>query len=379
MNSDRYRPSLLLLVLAILAFVATGCARDSAPELLSIDESSRRALPAGDVVGAASGTSAHVWRGIPYAKPPVGALRWRAPEPTAPSQDELAALESGSACSQYPMPLADGRDPDVPIGSEDCLFLNVHAPRHDPETVPTGDARHPVMVWIHGGANLTGETATYDWSRFAAKHGVVVVGMNYRLGPFGWFRFDALHGEGDDALDRSGNYGTLDLVRALEWVQENVGAFGGDPSNVTIFGESAGGNNVITLLLSEPARGLFHRAISQSGGTWSASLAESENWTDDETPGRPFSSREFLAALLIADGTVDSREAAKRFVETATPSELETYLRSQPAEAIMRVVADAFTLSTTKRKLPILPLIADSCDLVGQLGMRVCAIWVSTI
>lgn len=353
MQSVYRRTGSLLWVCAMLCALSVACARNSEPQAPAVDESSRRVLPAGMVVGTAIGESAQVWLGIPYAKSPVGQLRWRAPEPLPSWEGELAALESGSPCVQFPMPLGDTRDPNKVIGREDCLFLNVYAPRHDAAIVPSGDERYPVMVWIHGGANLTGETATYDWSAFAAKHDVVVVGMNYRLGPFGWFRHEALVGPGDDAFDRSGNFGTLDLIRSLEWVQENVSAFGGDASNVTIFGESAGGNNVITLLLSEPAKGLFHRAISQSGGTWSASVAEAENWSDDEETGRPFSAREYLAALLVEDGTVGSRAEAKQYVEEASANQIEVYLRGQTPASIMRIIEDRKRVTMSSMPLTI--------------------------
>ena len=137
-----------------------------------------------------------------------------------------------------------------PMGSEDCLYLNVYAPQFAQTAVPAGEARLPVMVWIHGGGNTIGEAGFYDGGNLAVTHRVIVVTTNYRLGPFGWFRHAALNGEGTSDLDHSGNFGTLDLIRALQWVQENISAFGGDPGNVTIFGESAGGTNVFTLLLS---------------------------------------------------------------------------------------------------------------------------------
>jgi len=305
-----------------------------------MDPSSHRSLPAGTVMGSSTPDGAHAWHALPFAKPPVGALRWRAPEALPPWRGVRKALKPPGACVQYPMPFVSDVDPSVPIGSEDCLYLSVYAPRFESGAVPEGSERLPVLFWIHGGANLTGTSATYDWSRFAAKHRVIVVATNYRLGAFGWFRHPALWGAEDDALDRSGNFGTLDLVRSLEWVRDNVSAFGGDPANVTIFGESAGGNNVIALLLSPPAEGLFHRAISQSGGTWSASVAEAENWTDDAEPGRPFSSREFAVRLVLADGLAGDRDAAKAHVESLSPTELERYLRGKSQNEIMAVLVD---------------------------------------
>jgi len=334
-----------ILTASAVALLAVGCAQPSAGPAPAEDAASRRLLPAGPVVGRASGEGAHVWHGIPFAAPPTGALRWRAPEPPAAWAGTFRALTPPAICMQYPMPLQPVPDPDMPIGSEDCLQLSVYAPRFEPGDVPNGAERLPVMFWIHGGANLMGTSSSYDWGRFAETHRVIVVATNYRLGPFGWFRHPALWGEGDDALDRSGNFGTLDLIRGLEWVRDNIGAFGGDPGSVTIFGESAGGNNVLALLLSPPARGLFHRAIAQSGGTWSASIEEAENWVDDAAPGRPFSSQEVLARLLVLDGTASDRAAAKAHVEEAAPATIDAYLRGKRPEEILAVMANRSEVS----------------------------------
>jgi para-nitrobenzyl esterase len=182
------------------------------------------------------------------------------------------------------------------VGNEDCLYLNVYAPRGS--TAEVAKRKLPVMVWFHGGGNTVGHAGGYDGSELAARYDVVVVTTNYRLGPFGWFRQAALVGDakGDEG---SGNWGTLDLIRALAWVRENASAFGGDPKNVTIFGESAGGTDVYSLLVSPRAKGLFQRAISQSGGFGSHSLAEAQNRTDDAQPGKKNSSAEATARILF--------------------------------------------------------------------------------
>jgi len=342
-------PLPLLLATALLA----SCASPTTAPSRAADASSLRDLPAGQVVGHASESGAHAWRGIPFAKPPVGELRWRAPEPLPRWNGVREALESGAPCVQYPTPLLHEGPYDQPIGSEDCLTLNVFAPRFAQGEVPAAGERRPVMLWIHGGANLTGESGNYDWSHFAAKHDVVVVATNYRLGLFGWLRHPGLHDQRDDALDRSGNYGTLDLVRALEWVRDNAAAFGGDPHNVTIFGESAGGNNVIALLLSPPARGLFHRAISQSGGTWSASVAEAENWADDAVPGRPFSSRELMAKLRALEHPDESREARVAAIDAMSPNDLDAWMRGTSAYDLMALLADREAVTMTSVPLTI--------------------------
>src|SRR5262249_12255836 len=157
---------------------------------------------------------------------------------------------------------------------------------------PDGDERLPVMFWIHGGANVSGQSSTYGGGMLAKSQRVIVVSANYRLGLLGWLRHRSLRETTKDPDDRSGNFGTLDLIRALEWVRENIAAFGGDPGNVTIFGESAGGGNVYSLLASPRAAGLFHRAIAQSGTPESFGVDEAENLVDDEPPGAEKSSGE---------------------------------------------------------------------------------------
>jgi para-nitrobenzyl esterase len=199
-----------------------------------------------------------VFRGIPYARPPVHEHAFRAPEPPLPWSGVRMATDFGSAAPQFvpPMRIVRGLI-GVPIErqSQDCLTLNVWTPAGDSE-------RRPVMVWIHGGAFVmgTGATFLYHGARLARRGDVVVVTINYRLGALGFLNHPELRARGLDA-----NLGLRDQVRALEWVRENIAAFGGDPANVTIFGESAGGMSVGTLLAAPAARGLFHRAILQSG------------------------------------------------------------------------------------------------------------------
>lgn len=208
--------------------------------------------------GRISGVTAadvSAYRGIPYAAPPVGPNRWRAPQPVAARTGERGASGFAPDCAQAPFP------PDAaPIAtrpSEDCLYLNIWKPAE----VKAGDKR-AVMVWIHGGGFVNGGSspAIYSGENFA-RDGVVFVSLNYRLGRFGFFAHPALEAEGF-----GGNFGFLDQISALEWVQANIAAFGGDPENVTVFGESAGGVSIHMLLQSPLARGLFAKAIIQSGG-----------------------------------------------------------------------------------------------------------------
>jgi len=325
------RPGRLAVALALALGLGPACSNAPDPAARVADPETHRALPAGDLVGFAAEYESHGWYGIPFAEPPVGELRWAAPRMTPPWQGTREALASGPPCTQLATPLGGVMDaaPGTPVGSEDCLYLNVWAPRFALGGIPEGDARLPVMVWIHGGGNTVGHADFYHGGNLAASEGVIVVAVQYRLGPLGWLRHAALRGEGTTAAGRSGNFGILDQIRALEWVRANVEAFGGDPERVTIFGESAGGRNVAMLLLSREARGLFHRAIVQSGGTGTLDPDVAESWTDDPVPGARHSSNEILAKLLVADGTAADRAAAKLYVANLDDWEVAEYLRGK--------------------------------------------------
>jgi para-nitrobenzyl esterase len=203
-----------------------------------------------------AGNTVASWKGIPFAKPPVGELRFRAPQAAEPWSGVRDASRYGSPCIQLPF----FSSIDAPIvGSEDCLTLNLWSPAPDAH-------KRPVLLWIHGGGWVMGTSAQYDGSRLAARGDVVVVTINYRLGPWGFLYLNDLPGQATAAGPApSPNPGLLDIVAALSWVKENVARFGGDPSNVTIIGQSAGGMLVGTLLALPAARGLFHRAIALSG------------------------------------------------------------------------------------------------------------------
>ncbi len=198
-------------------------------------------------------TTACAYKGIPFAAPPTGALRWRPPRPPVQISGVLDAQEFGAQCSQTsPVPIGKG-----PSGSEDCLFLNVWR--------PAKEGVFPVMVWIHGGGFSRGSASTpmYWGDRLAAGGNLVVVTFNYRLGAFGFLAHPELSEL--DEHGSSGNYGFLDQVEALRWIRDNIAEFGGDPENVTIFGESAGGRSVCFHLASPLSKGLFQKAILESG------------------------------------------------------------------------------------------------------------------
>ena len=205
------------------------------------------------------------WDDIPYAQPPVGDLRWKAPRDIF-KNNKLIEPKVDNFCIQKPSGMGGSEftGDELFSGSEDCLYLDIKAPK------TKSDSLLPVMFWIHGGGNTSGLKDTYDFSKMVKKHNVIVVTINYRLGPFGWFTHPSIQNLQDD-IDKTSNFGTLDIIAALEWIKSNISLFGGDPNNVTIFGESAGGHNVLSLLVSEKAKGLFHKAISQSGYTTSIS------------------------------------------------------------------------------------------------------------
>src|SRR5262245_32932276 len=240
---DKARLLLTTLVAALLASVAVSAAAPASPVV---------ATDRGPIRGLAI-ESMQVFRGIPYAAPPVGDLRWRAPQAPARRNGVLDATRFANHCPQGPSPYG------IASLTEDCLYLNVFTPPKTNEGLP-----HllPVMVWIHGGGLFLGEGNGYDPSRLVAE-GVVVVTINYRLGALGVLAHPALTAE--SSYHGSGNYGLMDQQAALRWVQRNIRAFGGDPDNITIFGESAGGYSVHAHLASPQAAGLFQKAIVESG------------------------------------------------------------------------------------------------------------------
>ncbi|MCB2108402.1 MAG: carboxylesterase family protein [Rhodobacteraceae bacterium] len=239
------------------------------------------------------------FKGIPFAAPPVGKLRWRAPQPPAKWDGTRKADDFGPVCWQEP------RNEDDPIAampmSEDCLSLNIYRPAQSA-------AKLPVMVWIYGGGLTAGASAlpVYDGAAFA-KHGVILVSINYRLGRLGIFAHPLLIEENADG-GRLGNYALMDQIFALEWIKRNIAAFGGDPNKVTIFGESAGGLSVDTLMISPLARGLFQQAITESGYGRASFMRVSEVAPD----GQPPAESEGIAvvqALGMANATLDELRA----------------------------------------------------------------------
>lgn len=263
--------------------------------------------------GLLSGTTGknpdtRVYRGVPFAAPPVGELRWKPPQPPASWKGVREAKEFGNACWQTPYPAAYAiYQAPLPGMSEDCLYLNIWT------TAKSEKDRLPVMVWVHGGGFTrgAGSLASYD-GEILARKGAVIVTINYRLSVFGFYAHPALTAESEHHA--SGNYGLMDQVAALQWVKKNISAFGGDPGRVTIFGESAGSWSVNVLTATPLAKGLFQRAIGESG----AQFSPMKSLADAEKAG------EAVATALGAGAT------------QGTPQEILKALRAKSAEDVLR-------------------------------------------
>ncbi len=268
----------------------------------------------GKVEGFYNTDATVAWTGVPFAKPPVGDLRWKAPQDPEHWDGILDATQPCEPCTQLYTTEQWLRQPFA-VGSEDCLYMSIYR--------PDSPKKHlPVYVYIHGGSNNFGTANDYDGSRIAVNSDVVVVIVQYRLGPLGWFTYPALR-HGDSRLDDSGNFGTLDNVMALQWIQQNISAFGGNPRNVTITGESAGAHNVMNLLISPLGKGLFHQAMSESGGMTTI----------------PVASGEALAVSTI-DKLLAKNGISGEEWDSWPPDAQEAYLRGQSNSDLLEVLAD---------------------------------------
>lgn len=292
---------LILLAGTATAARATPEAPTQRATLVETGEGPVRGVADGDVIA---------WKGIPFAAPPLGPLRWRHPQPPPKRDAVLEATDFGPACPQVAAnPLRPGAD--GPQGAEDCLHLNIWAPA-------VGEGPWPVMVWIHGGGHIQGSSgeAIYDGSSLAAEQGVVVASINYRLGALGYLAHPAL-AESAPSGPVAGNYGLLDQIAALKWLRRNLPAFGGDPERLAIFGESAGGVSVCALMVSPLSRWLFSAAIMQSGAC---------------TPGRT------MRALAPVAGQPDAYEQGRRFsaaIGCGAGADEAACLREQPVERVL--------------------------------------------
>lgn len=323
--------------------------------------------PAGGVRGEASG-GVRIFRGIPYARPPVGELRWRPPQQFSRWRGVRNAMQFGAACMQPPSPFYDHA-----AMSEDCLFLNIWA--------PANARKAPVMVWIHGGSLISGagSEAVADGAHFAER-GVIVVSINYRLGALGYMAHPDLSAESSHNI--SGNYGLMDQIEALRWVKRNIAAFGGDPDNVTIAGQSAGALSVLFLMASPEARGLFHRAIAQSA--YMITMPELRNSTFPDVPAAE-TTGVWLASQFDAASVADLRSmSATAIIERSVTAGFYP-LGTIDGEVLPRQLVDTFDRGEQApvpiiagynegeiRSLPILlpPLPADAAAYADQIRMR---------
>ena len=274
-------------------------------DIVKTSPDSLRLTNSGPVIGIEGEEGIHIWFGVPYAEAPVDKLRWKAPRNVNSWDKVYEAKNFGSPCVQIQSSLTGGglAKPGDIIGDEDCLYLNIYAPSYNVTSVPKEINKLPVMVWIHGGGNTSGMTSEYNPERFVASQNIIVVTISYRLGLFGWFSHPELRNK-SDGIDASANFGLLDQIKALEWLRDNIVGFGGDKNNITIFGESAGGQNVIALYVSPLAKGLFHRSISQSGGITLTSIEDAEEIDRNIHPlGKDYryrhkTTKEFVNSLL---------------------------------------------------------------------------------
>ncbi|HEY1720621.1 MAG TPA: carboxylesterase family protein [Magnetospirillaceae bacterium] len=345
------------------------------------------------------------WKGIPFAKPPVGPLRWKAPvEPDAwagtrpaktfgPSSSQYGRLYGPGANNRYDETI--GETLNQAVGSEDCLTLNIWRPAHNERDLP-------VIYFIYGGSNVSGYTADplYDGANLAKAANAVVVTANYRLGILGWLNMPALK-TGDDPLSDSGNFGTLDQIQVLKFIQRNIANFGGNPGNITVMGESAGATNTFSLLTSpvvvETRPALFHRAVPLSGG-----LGTAADLPPDSIPiilpdaYSQAQSAKLLTSLLIADGKAADDEAATAYAATLSNAQTADYMRSKsPAELFKQLltklvpaglggtshIADGTVVANTPiaaikaGKYMKVPVLAGNTKDEGRLFFHFLAVW----
>ncbi|MGE5199367.1 MAG: carboxylesterase/lipase family protein [Rhodospirillaceae bacterium] len=335
---------------------------------------------------AADGVEA--FKGVPFAAPPVGDLRWRPPQPPAPWTGVRQAAEFGADCMQgrfgppptaapgappAAAPAAAAPAPPARVPSEDCLFLNVWRPAN-----AAPGAKLPVMVWIHGGGFTGGSGASPNTSGAQfAKQGVILVSSNYRLGRFGFFAFPALSRERPD--ETKGNYAYMDQIAALKWVQRNIAAFGGDPNNVTIFGFSAGGVSVHSLLASPMARGLFHKAIAESGGSRDSVLTARPMRQDGVDPNYPVSAETIGTTFARSMGIEGTDQAALARLRALSAEEILRGAPAQPGASGIpsyettpildgRLITETAETAYKARRQPRVPLLlgSNSADTAGN-------------
>ncbi len=279
------------------------------------------------------------WEDIPYAEPPIGELRWKAPREIIDSKNVILPLEN-NYCVQRPSSLGGPGGEGLYVGTEDCLYLDISSPAKK-KSSPL-----PVMFWIHGGGNTSGLKDLYDFNKMVKRHDVIVVRANYRLGPFGWFYHPSIQ-EYQKGLDKTSNFGTLDIIAALKWVNKNISLFGGDPDNVTIFGESAGGHNVLSLLVTDKSKGLFHKAISMSGYT--TSIPQNEAYLQKEKSSTSDYTSSKIIQKIIENSEnefkqLNDREIRDLLLELSTEEFFQYYAKRETYKEIPLLTSDGIVI-----------------------------------
>ena len=285
------------------------------------------------------------WDDIPFAKPPTGELRWKAPREITNSKKTILPLEN-NYCVQRPSSLGGPGGEGPYVGTEDCLYLDISAPSKKKSNLL------PVMFWIHGGGNTSGLKDLYDFNKMVRKHDVIVVRANYRLGPFGWFYHPSIQ-ENQTGLDKTSNFGTLDIIAALEWVKNNISLFGGDPNNVTIFGESAGGHNVLSLLVTNQSKGLFHKAISMSGYT--TSIDQNDAYVQEKKSSTSTYTSSKIVKKIIEDSENPSAQLSNE--------EIRNLLLSLSTEEFFKYYTDRKTYEE-------IPLLTSDEIVIPKIGLK---------
>lgn len=334
----RWRAQCLGAVLSMLALAGCGGGSSTPPEVRETAYGTVRG------VDASASTGTYAWKGIPFARPPVGELRWQPPVAPAAWSGERDATRFGNACLQMGRlygPGANNRFDDTigqtlgtPVGSEDCLTLNIWRPATTQDNLP-------VLLFLHGGSAISGYTAdpVYDGAALARSANAVVVTANYRLDVLGFFQMPQLH-TGTQAY--TGNYALLDNVQALSFIQRNIANFGGNAGNVTLMGQSAGAGNVLALLTSPRAAGLFHKALPISGGTSLATQLPA-NSIPTLNPASKYAAQSaaLLAALVQADGLASDTMGAAVVIAGWTPAQTASYLRGKDGRVVLQTVLRA--------------------------------------
>ncbi len=280
------------------------------------------------------------WDDIPYAEPPIGKLRWKSPREIN-KPDHIILPKDENYCVQRPSSLGGPGGSGLYVGQEDCLYLDISAPLKNKKKKLL-----PVMFWIHGGGNTSGLKDLYDFNKLVKRHNVLVVRINYRLGPFGWFYHPSIQ-ELQSDNDKTSNFGTLDIIAALNWVKKNIELFGGDPENVTVFGESAGGHNVFSLLVSDKSEGLFHKAISMSGYTTSISPFDAYK-QDKKSSTSSYTSSEIVKKIINdLDNQKEfysNKEIRKILLNLSTKDFFKYYANRETYEEIPLLTSDGIVV-----------------------------------